>query len=281
VTARLFAVGLAVSIAACTAVGPSPDRSRIDGLANAERAFAAAAATSGVKAAFLGAMGDDTTLFRPGPVNGKTFVSERPEAPFQLAWQPQRVAVSASDDLGYSSGPSKVTLSARPDDPLYGQFFSVWRRGSDGRWTLLFDHGIGNPGPSGWTVPFEALTGDGTVADRPVAAAEADFNRVSTRESVGAAYRALGSARLRILRDDVAPIDGISNTTTMPDGDARWDWTSIDRGTSQAGDFAWTLGRYRAAAARDGSSSGFYVRVWRAENGDWKILGDLLAPIKD
>lgn len=272
--------GLAASIAAC-ASGPSPDRLRVEGLATAERAFAATAATSGVKAAFLGAMGDDTTLFRPGPVDGRAFVAGRPEQPFRLAWQPERVAVAASDDLGYSSGPWKLTLDARPGDPQYGQFFSIWRRGADGRWALLFDQGIENPGPVGWTAPFEALTSDGSIAQRPVAAAEADFNRLSTRESVGAAYRAFGSAHLRVLRDDVEPIDRPAGTTTMPDGDARWDWMSTDHGTSRAGDLAWTLGRYRASAPRRGSSSGFYVRVWRAEDGDWRILGDVLAPIEE
>jgi ketosteroid isomerase-like protein len=269
-------------LTACATTGSvTPERQRIDRLADAERAFAASAQTAGVNAAFLGAMADDATLFRPGPVNGKAFIGPRAEGPFKLEWQPQRVAVSTSDDFGYSSGPFRLTLNAKPEQPVYGQFFTVWRRGTDGRWQVLIDHGISHAGSLGWSSPFDAITSDGSSSTKPIATAEAEFARVSDTDGLIAAYRNHGSPRTRILRDEAAPFDGLAALAGMSASAARWTWTLTDSGTSRAGDFAWTMGRYRSRGPNDASSSGFYVRVWHVEQGDWKILGDVLAPIDE
>ena len=265
--ASALAFGL---LAACAT--PGDRHGRAEELARAERAFAASAATAGVKAAFLGALADDATIFRPGPVDAKAFIAARPESPFRLEWQPQRIAVSTSDDLGWSTGPYRLTLDARPGEPLHGQFFSIWRRGAGGRWQVLVDQGSGHPDPLGWTAPFEAIDADGSQPTRPVDAAEADFARVADADGLAAAYRGLGATRLRLLRDDSAPLDRADAA-----GDARWTWTATDSGVSRAGDFAWTMGRYRSPLP----SSGFYVRVWQVERGDWKILGDVLAPVDE
>jgi ketosteroid isomerase-like protein len=268
-----------VLLAGCTTT--AVQRERAEGLANAERAFAASAATAGVKTAFLGALADDATVFRPGPVDAKAAIAAEPESPFRLAWQPQRVAVAASDDLGWSTGPFRLTPDARPDEALHGQFFSVWRRDADGRWRVLIDHGVGHPAPFGWTMPLETLAGDGSSPGRAVEMAEAEFARTSDVDGLDAAYRSLASARVRLLRDDSPPIDGLDAVARRATGGARWTWTPTDSGSSRAGDLAWVMGGYRAPTSVDGSSSGFYVRVWQVERGEWKIIGDVLAPIAD
>ena len=69
---RLLALSV-VLLASCATSGDR--RGRAEELAGAERAFAAAATTQGVKAAFLGALADDATIFRPGPVDAKAFIA--------------------------------------------------------------------------------------------------------------------------------------------------------------------------------------------------------------
>lgn len=61
-----------------------------------------------------------------------------------LRWYPTMVAIDGSGQLAYSSGPA---LYARPGeaggtDYRMGAFQSIWRRGSDGAWRVVFDDGI-------------------------------------------------------------------------------------------------------------------------------------------
>ena len=115
------------ALGACASPPRSSNPAAAEALARAETAFAAMSASSGVKAAFLDAMADDATLFRPGPVNGKAFMAARPDPAIVLDWRPQRVSVAASDDLGYSTGPWKLTPKKDAGAVQYGQFFTVWR----------------------------------------------------------------------------------------------------------------------------------------------------------
>lgn len=270
-----------ILLAGCATPQGVADREAGDDLARAERAFAAAALRSGVKVAFLDALADDATIFRPGPVEGKTFIAARPDSPIVLEWQPQRIGVSASGDLGYSTGPYRLTFKKTPDQPGFGQSFSVWKRDAAGRWKVLIDHGIEHPGSTGWS-GFEVIVPERSVLRATtVAAAEADFARRTASIGLVDAYRAVASRHVRILRDGKGPIDGRERLRDVPDGGARWSWTRTDSGVAGSGDLAWTMGRYRSRAPDGASSNGFYVRVWRAEDGVWKILSDVLAPLAE
>jgi uncharacterized protein (TIGR02246 family) len=57
-----------------------------------------------------------------------------PAAPF--SWAPESVEVLASGDLALSSGPVHDQQGN-----LVARFTSIWRRGADGRWRIVFDRG--------------------------------------------------------------------------------------------------------------------------------------------
>jgi ketosteroid isomerase-like protein len=77
----------------------------------------------------------DTELRGPGAVaDAWAPYFEGDEAPF--SWRPEIVTVTDSGDLGLTSGPV-----LDPDGSRIGTFNSVWRRGSDGRWRIVFDRG--------------------------------------------------------------------------------------------------------------------------------------------
>lgn len=294
---RPFKLACATTLlAACASLSQVTNDADADALARAESAFATMSSSSGVKAAFLDAMAEDATLFRPGPVNGKAFMATRPDPAVVLAWQPQRVAVASSGELGYSTGPWKLTSKKDASAEQYGQFFTVWRKNAAGRWQVLIDHGISHAGPTGWAAPLEKFTPDsGPVPTETIAAAEQRFSAASGSEGLASAYRAFGSRHLRLLRDDEPPIDGIAaldaSSLSSPSTPMRWTWEPTDSGTARSSDLGWTMGRYRARDGRHGSGdasgdasggatrTGYYVRMWRAEGGAWKIASDVLAPI--
>lgn len=57
-----------------------------------------------------------------------------PAAPF--SWRPETVEVLTSGELALSSGPVFAGEGHR-----IGTFNSIWRRGADGRWRVVFDKG--------------------------------------------------------------------------------------------------------------------------------------------
>ena len=64
--------------------------------------------------------------------------------PVQLQWYPTQVVIGGEPDIAWSSGPA---LFRRKDADgathvSLGAFGSVWKRGDDGVWRILFDDGI-------------------------------------------------------------------------------------------------------------------------------------------
>ena len=59
-----------------------------------------------------------------------------------LRWYPTKVAVDGSGELAYSTGPA-LYEKAGAQGPEYhvSTFHSVWRRGGDGVWHVVFDDG--------------------------------------------------------------------------------------------------------------------------------------------
>ncbi len=278
----LFATAL---LAGCASTPSSSNRDDAMALARAESAFAAEGASEGVKPAFLHAMADDATLFRPGPVNGKAYMAGRPAPTILLEWKPQRVMVAASGEIGISTGPSKITSRAKPGPPSYGQFLSVWRKNDAGTWQLVVDHGIFLSKPAYWDRDLEAVPADfGPRPTDPITTAEARFSATSDRDGLVEAYRAHGSRYLRVLRDEQAPADGPASVAALAAVIApaeRWAWTSTDSGTAVSYDLGWSMGRYRMRDAAGAARVGYYLRVWRAEGGAWKVVSDVLAPIEE
>ncbi|HPF72136.1 MAG TPA: DUF4440 domain-containing protein [Xanthomonadaceae bacterium] len=62
-----------------------------------------------------------------------------------LRWYPRQVVVGGSGDVAVSSGPALyefVAPEAGQPDFMIGGFHSVWQRGADGIWRVVFDDGI-------------------------------------------------------------------------------------------------------------------------------------------
>lgn len=62
----------------------------------------------------------------------------------RLSWYPTRVTIAGAADVAYSTGPALFERLDPKASPRYSlsRFQSVWQRGSDGVWRVLFDDGI-------------------------------------------------------------------------------------------------------------------------------------------
>jgi ketosteroid isomerase-like protein len=107
---------------------------------DAENAFAGTMAARDIDA-FASFLADDAIFFGRSVARGKAAIVESwkklyeaKEAPF--SWKSESVEVLDSGTLAHSSGPV-----LDPQGRRTGTFNSIWRRGSDGRWKVVFDKG--------------------------------------------------------------------------------------------------------------------------------------------
>lgn len=103
---------------------------------------------------------------RVEPTRGRAAIAERWAGIVEgeavgLEWYPTRTTIAASEagDVAWSSGPSLFIDKAPDAKARYsiGAFHSVWRKGADGVWRVLFDDGVpGAPASEDQVAAFRA-----------------------------------------------------------------------------------------------------------------------------
>ena len=200
--------------AALCAVGCGTSRERaaqLDSLVRAERAFASVCAAKGIKTGFLSCLAEDAVVFRPRPVSGVDWYSQSEESGGRLAWEPVYADISASGDLGYTTGP--WTFSDEDGRAAaHGEYVSVWRRTPGGDWKVAIDVGISHAAPdSAIGGPGEPRYGPaggvshsdsagGKAERRRLSEASQGFFRAWSARGMEAAYRETASDEVLVLR---------------------------------------------------------------------------------
>lgn len=236
-----------------------------DDLVAAERAFAADSVARGSREAFLAALADDGLVFAPGPVAGKTVWLARPVAGAKLEWAPEVAEVSSAGDLGYTSGPWRLTPAGADLPRAFGHYLSVWRKDADGHWKLLVDHGVDHA-----DVPFPAQVqrrGGISALESPPWRVGVDELRKADLVRAGALDPSMVSSDFLRLRDGRVPDSHPDSVAFATAGSGR-----VDTGFAIAsdGDMAVTWG--------GGQGQASWLRVWRRPTtGDTPGLGWRLA----
>ena len=138
--AAAAAAGLWALSAAAVAQPVTPQGGQAEVFAS-ERAFAKSMADRDF-AAFGKLIAADTLFFGNTKVHrGRDAVLaawkgffEGPQAPF--SWEPDQVEVLDSGQLALSTGPVRD-----PKGQVIARYNSIWQRGADGRWLIIFDKG--------------------------------------------------------------------------------------------------------------------------------------------
>ncbi|MBC6109158.1 nuclear transport factor 2 family protein [Pedobacter fastidiosus] len=111
-------------------------------LVNAEKEFAKSIAKNGDKDSYLDYSLSSALVFRPNPVNAKTFYASQTKGMNEVTWEPTLAKVSRSGDLGFTTGPYAIGA----DDKKYGQYLSIWKT-ENGKWKLAIDLGTSSNKP--------------------------------------------------------------------------------------------------------------------------------------
>jgi len=259
-------------------------QSALQEMVQTEQAFSQMAQDKSIRDAFMTYIADDGLLFRPGPVNGKKWMTEHPVPASDkrpvLVWQPAYAGMAASGDMGFTTGPWEAKADINDEKPQgYGHFVTVWKKQADGTWKFVVDLGISHPqfgGPQALWTPPEMSKKEFKPVDVPIAREallERDRNYAAAVLSHGFAksYAAYAARQVRLYRANNLPfigreasIEQLSKTT----GAVKW--TPVDGDVSSAGDLGYTHGTYEAENER-----GSYVRIWKKQNGLWRIIMDV------
>jgi ketosteroid isomerase-like protein len=129
ITSTVLAIALSIGAYAQKADGTTKS------LLNAEKSFAESVAKNGTKETFVKYAAADGLVFRPNPVNARTFYTTAPDVK-NLAWSADFARVSRSGDLGFTSG----SYTENGEQKAYGHYLSVWKA-NDGKWEFILDLG--------------------------------------------------------------------------------------------------------------------------------------------
>ena len=147
ITSSLFLLHLArLTVPASAGQDPIGVEPPLDELIRSETEFAAAGKAHGIRDSVLEYLAEGAILFRPGPVDGRAWMTSRPAPKGLLVWYPALAQMSGAGDLGFTSGPFEFR-AAGPDDPQahHGTFFSIWQRQDGGLLRVMLDGGTSHP----------------------------------------------------------------------------------------------------------------------------------------
>jgi hypothetical protein len=134
----------------------------IKGLINAEKQFAWFTASHTVKEGFMNYMDSAGIIFKNGAgVNALDNYRKQNAGPGILNWEPAFAVISASGDMGATTGPYEFRAKTIQDTPVArGTFFSVWHINNAGEWKNMADFGSSYKMPSPMVQKVKEITLD-------------------------------------------------------------------------------------------------------------------------
>lgn len=266
----------------------------LQSLVSAERAFARMSVAKNTRDAFVANLAEDCVMFRPLPVNGYELYHARPVGAARLVWEPVYAEVSAAGDLGVTTGPWEFTPPPGTANPelAYGQFFSVWRRGTGKPWKVALDFGISHTRPAAGLgeTPFTSgpahaggATAPGAADPAALATADAAFERTAHELNPARAVVSWTTSDLRYLFEGHEPREGEDARNAMSAMPARVEFHTLGSAIASSGDLGFSYGVREADRDSPGEApdSVVYVHVWRrADAGGWKISAAVEQPLK-
>jgi hypothetical protein len=250
-------------------------------MVDAENAFAKFAKDKNVRDAFVANLTDSTILYtKEGPVRGKRAWVDRQPNDNLLIWRPVFVGISASNDFGFSTGPSQWSETREAQPAYYGYFVSVWKKvGSE--WKLATDIGSPMPSADASAAQLHSSNPNGTAGKHKNAKGylmDVDRKYNDELRATGATYISESFSKDAMLKypyafPDYFPWEAKSNIVKP-------DFTSLGAEISQSNDLGYTYGRVTASITDNNSLAPYtanFLRVWKYESNAWKIVIEVIS----
>lgn len=255
----------------------------------AEKDFAKLSVDSSAQLAFDRYLSADAMLFRPRAVRAIEWRRTHPLSPLiALTWEPEFADMSRAGDLAYTSGPYVAGSRRSSADPTFGQFVTIWRKQTDGRWLATFNGSVLTPydtlHPNGQKLitppaPSPYLSRLSGLAERnSLLDADNNFANAVKQSTYADALKSTASPSMRLLRAKNPLVTGMKNIASETKGARMTMWMPLEAVVSASGDLGYTRGSYVASLPSGTNEPGDYLRVWRRDNnGKWQVALDMLS----
>lgn len=256
----------------------------------AEKAFNKLVERKGIKNAFLTVADPEGIVFKPDAVKITEFYNNIDKQAGSLSWKPDFARISGNGDLAFSAGPYIYQNGKSDDDKVFGDYVSIWRNDSEGKFKLLIDLGIQHPEPD-----KEALTDfrspepgkkvapskDPFGGKKIILATDELFNH-SLSISTMATYKEFFSREGHYYFPGFDPLTGQDQVMKFIDNEGiTISAQTVNAGRSTSNDLAYTYGKARI---KKGSilSNFNYVRIWELDkNHKWNVLLEAFSAIEN
>ena len=259
-------------------------QSDLQNLVQTERAFAALATESGIKAAFLKYMSDDAVLFQPNKVGGKQYWQSRPESEAMLTWAPNYADVSSNGILGYTTGNWEFRPKGKDDAQVaFGEFVTVWQRGQDGRYKFNVDIGISHDKPVKYSTELASPAYPASPNDKNTSAADTanNFFELVGQRGLAKAYQTYAAKEIRSFREGEVPMLG-KNRLLSYVKNAKTRTTLTKRAVFfGSADIAYVTNTYNQTKTDNSVEKGNFMQIWKLIDGRWQIVLDIFKPVPD
>jgi len=279
-----------VALAAVAQEKPDPME-----LVDTEHTFAEAAATEGTNHAFLTFLADDGIIYRPGPVNGKEYLADKPETGSRLTWEPEYAEITSLGDMGWTTGPWEWHKTPSEPPSLFGQYVSVWKRQLDGAFKLVLDIGTSHPAPGrevddlGLTVldqVFPETPSPADLAQEKEDLLEFDRKFAKAAEKIGVrhAFQNVAAEDILLLRENLYRMIGFDEIDEhLAQFTGAYNRNPEGAGIAQTGELGYTYGRGKILPPGVDPSDYepfAYASIWRmVDKGHWELAVDVMVQV--
>jgi hypothetical protein len=254
-------------------VGNSYSQRNIKGLINAEKQFAWFTASHTVKEGFMTYMDSAGIIFKNGAgANALDNYRKQNAGPGILNWEPAFAVISASGDMGATTGPYEFRAKTIQDTPVgRGTFFSVWRINNSGEWKNMADFGTSYKMQSTMVQKVKEITLDKSKAveqdKEGLMQLDKKFNTALQDRNIGG-WMPYTSTDSWLNTDGQLPAAGMLQIADvlqkLPAG-LQINTTAVE--LSSAHDLGYTYG-----TVVNGSKLNNYLRVWIYRNKQWQVI---------
>ena len=245
----------------------------IDELIASEKKFAETSKQQTTKKAFLAFVDSNCVGFSSGEkVNVYKQWVDRKEDSSKLTWAPEFAIISASGEMGVTTGPWEYRAKSLQDPAIaHGHFATVWKKNKKGIWKAMFDMGTGYP---------QQITNSETVKEFVLPKnndkKEIASSLVNIELKFRDAFESNKTAAIKkvILPDSWFTINGSAPLKNAAEINAAMDAVPSNTVFKSTGLIASSTNDmfavYGTAESADKKQN--FMRLWVKQNSEWKLL---------
>jgi len=248
-----------------------------EALVKAEKEFESTCLERGIRDGFLAWVDSNGIGFtEKGPSNAKQIWSSYPVIEGIFSWSPSYAEMSITGDWGYTTGHFEHRPKSISDSvDGAGQYTTVWHKNTRGEWKYLID--IGNnhvpvlPEKTVKTISIRKYSATEFGDSAGLAEMEKKFIGMFEKD-IHAAYQAYGSSRYLLNTSGHMPIISPDSAIVLiRQISSPLLYHPYGVFLSVGKDMGVIYGRFSIQ-----DKSGSYIRVWRFEEGGWKIALEVI-----